>query len=299
MKSLGLISNSQPIEPSELILRDDGSIYHLNLKPEQVADKIIVVGDPNRVELISSRFDKIEYKISGREFHTHTGLYNGERLSIISTGIGVDNIDIVINELDAIVNIDLKTRLIKPKKKHLKIVRLGTSGSLQKDIPTGSFIVSEYAIGMDGVLNFYKTDFEKDEMDLSNAFHDQINYPKILPVPYFVRGSESLYKKLEPGNYSGITATASGFYGPQGRKLRLQTAFDQQNEELGKFSFNGKRITNFEMETSSLYGLSSLLGHEACTVCAIIANRYRKEFCEKPTEVISDLIDLVLERLTT
>ncbi|RLD23272.1 MAG: phosphorylase [Bacteroidetes bacterium] len=288
-----------PIEPSELILRDDGSIYHLNLKPEQVADKIIVVGDPNRVALVSSRFDTIEYKVSGREFNTHTGIYNGTRLSVISTGIGVDNIDIVINELDAVVNIDLKTRLIKPEKKHLEIVRLGTSGSLQKDIPTGSFIVSEYAIGMDGVLNFYKTAFEKDEEDLINAFHDQIDYPEILPKPYIVRASKSLFEKLEPGNYSGITATASGFYGPQGRKLRLQTAFEKQNEELGKFNFNGKRITNFEMETSSLYGLSSLLGHESCTVCAIIANRYRKEFCEKPTEVISDLIDLVLERLTT
>jgi len=299
MKSLGLISNTLPIEPSELILRDDGSIYHLNLKPEQVADKIIVVGDPNRVALVSSRFDTIEYKVSGREFNTHTGIYNGTRLSVISTGIGVDNIDIVINELDAVVNIDLKTRLIKPEKKHLEIVRLGTSGSLQKDIPTGSFIVSEYAIGMDGVLNFYKTAFEKDEEDLINAFHDQIDYPEILPKPYIVRASKSLFEKLEPGNYSGITATASGFYGPQGRKLRLQTAFEKQNEELGKFNFNGKRITNFEMETSSLYGLSSLLGHESCTVCAIIANRYRKEFCEKPTEVISDLIDLVLERLTT
>lgn len=299
MKSLGLSNNALPIEPSELILRDDGSIYHLNLKPEQVADKIIVVGDPNRVALVSDRFDKIEYKVSGREFNTHTGVYNGIRLSVISTGIGVDNIDIVINELDAVVNIDLKTRLIKPEKKHLEIVRLGTSGSLQKDIPTGSFIVSEYAIGMDGVLNFYKTAFEKDEEDLINAFHDQIDYPEILPKPYIVRGSRSLFEKLKPGNYSGITATASGFYGPQGRKLRLQTAFEKQNEELGKFNFNGKRITNFEMETSSLYGLSSLLGHEACTVCAIIANRYRKEFCEKPTEVISDLIDLVLERLTT
>ncbi len=299
MKSLGLSSNNVPIEPSELILRDDGSIYHLNLKPEQVADKIIVVGDPNRVALVSNRFDKIEYKISGREFNTHTGIFNGERLSVISTGIGVDNIDIVINELDAVVNIDLKTRLIKPEKKHLEIVRLGTSGSLQEDIPTGSFIVSEYAIGMDGVLNFYETAFEEDEIDLINAFHNQINYPEILPKPYIVRGSKSLFKMLNPDNYSGITATASGFYGPQGRKLRLQTTFDQQNEELGKFSFNGRRITNFEMETSSLYGLSSLLGHEAVTVCAIIANRYRKEFCEKPIEVISDLIDLVLERLTT
>ena len=299
MKSLGLSSNTLPIEPSELILRDDGSIYHLNLKPEQVADKIIVVGDPNRVALVSSRFERIDHKVSGREFNTHTGIYKGERISVISTGIGVDNIDIVINELDAVVNIDLNTKMIKPEKKRLEIVRLGTSGSLQEDIPTGAFIVSEYAIGMDGVLNFYKTDYENDEEDLINAFHDQIDYPEILPKPYIVRGSRSLFEKLKPGNYSGITATASGFYGPQGRKLRLQTVFEKQNEELGKFNYNGKRITNFEMETSSLYGLSSLLGHEACTVCAIIANRYRKEFCEKPTEVISELIDLVLERLTT
>jgi len=299
MKSLGQKSNAVAIEPSELILRDDGSIYHLNLKPEHLADKIIVVGDPNRVALISSRFEKIEHKISGREFHTHTGIYKEQRISVISTGIGVDNLDIVINELDAEVNIDLETKMIKPQKKKLEIVRLGTSGSLQEDIPTGAFIVSEYAIGMDGVLNFYKTDYEKDEVELLEAFHNQIDYPEILPKPYIVRASKLLFDKLNPGNYSGITATASGFYGPQGRKLRLATTFEQQNEALGKFSFNGKRITNFEMETSSLYGLSSLLGHEACTVCAIIANRYRKEFCEKPTEVISELIDLVLQRLTT
>jgi len=299
MKNLGFNTNNTPIEPSELILKDDGSIYHLNLKPEQIANKIIVVGDPNRVALVSSRFSKIEHKISGREFHTHTGIYNGERISVVSTGIGVDNIDIVLNELDAAVNIDLKTKLIKPHKTKLQIVRLGTSGSLQEDIPTGSFLVSEYAIGMDGVINFYKTDYEKDETELLEAFHKQINYPAILPKPYIVRGSKTLFNKLKDGNFSGITATASGFYGPQGRILRLNTAFEEQNEALGKFLYNGKRITNFEMETSALYGLSGLLGHEASTVCAIIANRYRKEFCKNTKEVISDLIDLVLERLTT
>ena len=298
MKNIAIKNNSNPIEPSELVIREDGSIYHLKLEPEQLADKIIVVGDPDRVALVSSRFDKIEYKINGREFHTHTGYFNGQRISVLSTGIGVDNLDIVMNELDAVVNIDLETRMIKPEKKKLQIVRLGTSGALQENIPTGSFLVSEYAIGLDGVLNFYKTEFDEDEINLLRAFHKQIDYPEILPKPYFVRGSKNLFKLMQPGNFSGITATASGFYGPQGRVLRMNTNFADQNEILGGFLYEGKRISNFEMETSSLYGLSGLLGHEAITVCAIIANRYRKEFCERPREVISELIDMVLERLT-
>lgn len=291
--------NNLPIEASELIIRDDGSIYHLQLRPEHVADKIIVVGDPNRVKLISDRFEKVEYRISGREFHTHTGYFNGVRLSVISTGIGVDNIDIVMNELDAVVNIDLKTKTIKKDHKKLEIVRLGTSGSLQEDIPVGSFLVSEYAIGLDGVINFYEKTHEDDEIQLMKAFHEQVDYPSILPKPYIVRGAKGLTDLLAPGNIKGITATASGFYGPQGRKLRLNTLFPEQNSSLGKFNFKGHRITNFEMETSSLYGLSALLGHDACTVCAIIANRYRKEFTEHPSEVISQLIDMVLERLTS
>lgn len=290
---------SLPIEPSELIVREDGSIYHLKLKPEHLANKIIVVGDPNRVKMISDRFDKVEYRISGREFHTHTGYFNGVRLSVLSTGIGVDNIDIVLNELDAVVNIDLDTKLPKQERTQLEIIRLGTSGSLQEDIPTGSYLVSEYAIGMDGMLNFYKKTFDPDEIELMNAFHNQINYPKELPLPYIVRGDEGLVDLMSEGNIKGITATASGFYGPQGRKLRLDPLFPEQNEELGKFRFNGHRITNFEMETSALYGLSALLGHKAMTVCAIIANRYRKEFAERPDLVISNLIDLLLERLTS
>jgi uridine phosphorylase len=287
------------IEASELIIRDDGSIYHLQLKPEHLAKKIIVVGDPNRVKLISDRFEKVEYRISGREFQTHTGYFNGVRLSVLSTGIGVDNLDIVMNELDAVVNIDLVNKTVKEEHKQLEIVRLGTSGSLQEDIPVGSFLVSEYAIGLDGVLNFYEKEHDDDEIQLMNAFHQQINYPNLLPKPYIVKGASDLVELLAPGNIKGITATASGFYGPQGRKLRLNTLFPEQNSQLGKFNFKGHRITNFEMETSSLYGLSALLGHKASTVCAIIANRYRKEFTENPADVISDLIDMVLERLTS
>jgi uridine phosphorylase len=299
MKTAPFIENKTPIEASELIVREDGSIYHLQLRPEHLAKKIIVVGDPNRVKIISDRFDKIEHKISGREFQTHTGYLNGERLSVLSTGIGVDNIDIVLNELDAVVNIDLETKIQKKDHTELEIIRLGTSGSLQEDIPTGSFIVSDYAIGFDGMLNFYKKLFDDDEKELLQAFHQQIDYPAELPLPYIVRASEKLVKLLAPGNRTGITATASGFYGPQGRKLRLEMLFPEQNIALGKFLFKGNRITNFEMETSALYGLSSLLGHKAVTVCAIIANRYRKEFTKRPDLVISDLIDQTLERLTS
>ena len=299
MKTAPFIENKTPIEASELIVREDGSIYHLQLRPEHLAKKIIVVGDPNRVKIISDRFDKIEHKISGREFQTHTGYLNGERLSVLSTGIGVDNVDIVLNELDAVVNIDLETKIQKKDHTELEIIRLGTSGSLQEDIPTGSFIVSDYAIGFDGMLNFYKKLFDDDEKELLQAFHQQIDYPAELPLPYIVRASEKLVKLLAPGNRTGITATASGFYGPQGRKLRLEMLFPEQNKALGKFLFKGNRITNFEMETSALYGLSSLLGHKAVTVCAIIANRYRKEFTKRPDLVISDLIDQTLERLTS
>lgn len=299
MKTIPFLENNIAIEASELIVREDGSIYHLQLKPEHVAHKIIVVGDPNRVKIISDRFDKVEYKISGREFQTHTGILNGTRLSVLSTGIGVDNIDIVMNELDAVVNIDLKTKVQKKERTELEIVRLGTSGSLQEDIPTGSFIVSEYAIGFDGMLNFYRKNYEADEEELLKAFHEQIDYPDALPKPYIVKGSDKLVALFAKGNRLGITATASGFYGPQGRKLRLPVLFPEQNESLAKFNFMGHRITNFEMETSALYGLSSLLGHKAATVCAIIANRYRKEFTKRPDLVISELIDLTLERLTS
>lgn len=299
MKAAAIENLQKSIEPSELIVRDDGSIYHLQLKPEHLAEKIIVVGDPNRVKIISDRFDSVEYRISGREFHTHTGYFNGVRLSVVSTGIGVDNIDIVLNELDAVVNIDLETRIAKKNRTSLEIVRLGTSGSLQEDIPTGSYLVSEYAIGMDGLLNFYAKSFDTDEEELMTAFHHQINYPQELPLPYIVRGNKGLVDLMADGNRKGITATASGFYGPQGRKLRLNTIFPDQNEELNKFRHNGYRITNFEMETSALYGLSSLLGHKAMTVCAIIANRYRKEFADRPDIVISELIDSLLERLTS
>jgi uridine phosphorylase len=220
------------------------------------------------------------------------------RLSVTSTGIGVDNIDIVLNELDAIVNIDFEKRLVKPSKTSLEIIRLGTSGSLQEDLPIDTFLVSEYAIGLDGMLNFYRKKYDADEQALLAAFHQQIKYPKELPLPYIVAANKSLFDLFAVGNRTGITATASGFYGPQGRKLRLETIFPEQNEVLSSFKHDSKRITNFEMETSALYGLSALLGHKAVTICAIIANRYRKEFSEDPHQLISELIDQVLERLT-
>ena len=287
------------LEDSELIVREDGSIYHLQLCPEQIADNIIVVGDQNRVKMISDRFDSIEHKVNGREFFTHTGYLNGKRLSVLSTGIGVDNIDIVLNELDALVNIDLQTKEIKKEKRSLNIIRIGTSGSLQKSIPTGTFLVSQFAIGFDGVLNFYQNSPNQREKDLLEAFHEQIDYPEILPKPYIVESDPALFGLLSKGNTTGMTATASGFYGPQGRILRLLPQFGGQNQILAQFEHEGIQITNFEMETSNLYGLSALLGHKACTVCAIIANRSRGEFSKQPLNEISEMIDMVLQRLTS
>jgi uridine phosphorylase len=288
-----------PIAPSELILRENGAIYHLNLLPEHIPSKIIVVGDPNRVAMVSNRFESIEVKVSGREFHTHVGSFNGERLAVLSTGIGVDNIDIVLNELDALVNIDFSTRTIKHQKKSLEIIRLGTSGSLQKDLPVDAFLLSEFALGLDGLMNFYARDLNTMEKKLARDFEHQIDYPEILPKPYFVQGDPTLFRLFKGDAEQGITATASGFYGPQGRMLRLKTNFKNQNEHLARFRSEDHRITNFEMETSALYGLSQLLGHKAITICAIIANRLKGEFSQDPARTIQRLIDLVLQRLTT
>ena len=298
MKPAALQQNQFPIESSELIVNPDGSIYHLRLRPEHIADNIIVVGDQNRVEQISKHFSKTECKISNREFVTHTGEYNGVRISAISTGIGTDNIDIVMNELDAAVNIDLSTRLIKKEKKSLNIVRLGTSGSLQEDIPVDATVISTHAVGFDGVMPFYNFENTEEETALMKAFMQQTQWSHKLNPPYFATGSTSLINKLKEGMYPGITATANGFYGPQGRVLRLSTAFPQMNEKLNQFSFNGHRITNYEMETSALYALGNLLGHQTCTVCAIIANRYKKEYSRDYHATIDQLIVTVLNRLT-
>jgi uridine phosphorylase len=291
------IFHAQPIPESELIITPKGSIYHLDLLPGQVAENVIVVGDQYRVSAISQHFDTIEHKVSKREFVTHTGTYKGKRISVISTGIGCDNIDIVINELDALFNIDFNTRLPKEKTTSLNIVRIGTSGSLQEDIPVDSFVISSYGLGFDGLLGFYDAVYEPDELDLTRAFNSQINWPSHCNPPYFTKGSSLLIDKLKAGMTVGITATANGFYGPQGRSLRLRANVPDLNEQLNKFSYNDHRITNFEMETSALYGLSAMLGHQACTVCAIIANRFNKTYSKDYTIPVNELILTVLDRL--
>ncbi len=284
---------------SELILNPDGSIYHLNLKPEQVAGKVILVGDQGRVSRISSHFSSIEHKVQNREFTTHTGYYNNQRITVLSTGIGTDNIDIVINELDALVNIDLQQRTLKDKHTSLTIVRLGTSGALQPDIEVDTFVASSYGLGFDGLLNFYAYDASMLEDDMINAFIKHTGWNERLPFPYIVGASKSLLSELAFDIRKGITATANGFYGPQGRELRIPLAFPDLNDKIESFEFEGSKITNFEMETSALYALGTELGHQTLTVCAIIANRIRKEYSKDYKATIDSLIEKVLVRMTT
>ena len=285
------------IAESELIINPDGSIYHLHLRPEHIANDIIVVGDPQRVEIISNYFDHIEYKITNREFVTHTGTLGGKRITALATGIGTDNIDIVINELDAIVNIDLENRIPKKEHRKLNIVRLGTSGALQADIPVDSFVFSQYGLGLDGLLNFYENRDQVINKELTEAFIKQSGWHHDLAKPYIVGGSKGLEKRIADGMIKGITATAPGFYGPQGRILRLPLMQKNINSSLENFRFDGHRITNFEMETSALYGLGGMLGHDTATVCAIIANRYTKSFSQNYKSTVVKLIELLLERM--
>ena len=282
---------------SELILNDDGSIFHLHLKPENIAKTIILVGDPGRVEQVSKYFDNIEFKIQNREFKTHTGTYKGNRISVISTGIGTDNIDIVINELDAIVNIDLEKRKIKENHKTLNFIRIGTSGALQSDLPVGCSIISKTAIGFDGLLNFYADRNKIGNKDIENEFIKHTSWRKLLTIPYFVDASEYLFNKICDGMIKGITISAPGFYGPQGRELRLKVADKKLNEKISSFNYKGRKITNFEMESSAIYGLSKLLGHNAITVCNIIANRIRNEYSKNYKIDMDKLIKNVLDKL--
>ena len=278
------------IAESELVLNQDGSIYHLNLLPENIAETIILVGDQGRVEKVSKHFDVIEFSTQKREFITHTGRIGSKRLTVLSTGIGTDNIDIVLNELDALVNIDLQKRKPKEETKSLNLIRLGTSGSLQEDLPVDSYLLSTHGIGFDGVFNYYEKSAEIEDTELTDAFMLQTDWKSTFPRPYIVEGSESLFNLLKDGTEHGMTATANGFYGPQGRQLRLKPTIPDLNERLSKFSYNGQRITNFEMETSALFGIGKALGHECATVCAIIANRYRKEYSKNHDLTIEQLI---------
>jgi uridine phosphorylase len=289
---------NRQIPDSELIINPDGSIFHLHLQPEQIADTILLVGDPGRVGSVSKHFTRIDHKAENREFVTHTGYYNNKKISVLSTGIGTDNIDIVVNELDALVNIDLSTRKAKAQTKSLNLIRLGTSGSLQADIDTDSFLVSKYGLGMEGLLNYYGNLDKINEDALSMAFMKHTDWKAVLPYPYIVKASDKLLEILGKGLKTGITATAPGFYGPQGRVLRIPLAVPEMNDLFTSFRFEGERITNFEMETSALYGLSRHLGHEACTMCSIIANRLAKTYSKDYKLTVDKMIELVLNRLT-
>jgi len=286
------------IGESELILNPDGSIFHLHLKPEDIADTVLLVGDQDRVEMISNYFDKIEFKVQNREFKTHTGIYKGKRISVVSTGIGTDNIDIVLNELDAICNIDLNTRIVKTKHRKLNLIRIGTSGALQSDIPVDTPVITEVAIGFDGLLNFYKDRDSISNLDLEQAFLNHTNWKPKLAIPYFVEASSKLVNTIGFDMIKGMTISAPGFYGPQGRILRLHLVDDNLNEEITSFSYANKRINNFEMESSAIYGLAKLLGHDALTVCCIIANRLRKEYSSNYKIAVEELVKTVLNRLS-
>lgn len=286
------------IKSSELILNPDGSVYHLNLKPEHIAQDIIFVGDQNRVEKITQFFDNVEFSTQKREFKTQTGTLKGKRITVMSTGIGPDNIDIVMNELDALVNIDLETRLPKEILTKLNIVRIGTSGSLQSDIPVDSFVLSKYAVGLDNMLRSYLVD-DIVEKDIEDAFITQTNWDLRKGRPTVVSCSEILEKRIESDQmFKGFTGTAGGFYGPQGRVLRLDIQDPALNNKMDNFDFNGTRMTNLEMETSAIYGLGKLLGHETLSLNAIIANRADGTFSADPYKAVDELIAYTLKKLT-
>ncbi len=287
------------IAESELILNPDGSVYHLNLKPEHISKTIITVGDPDRVQEVTQYFDTIEFEVQKREFFTQTGTYQGKRITVISTGIGPDNIDIVLNELDALVNIDLDTREIKTNHTQLNIIRIGTSGGIQPHIPIDSFLISEIATGFDGMLHFYDS---KDIVlkDITNALTKHLKWDPDKPTPYTIFFDEKLGNHMYgKETYKGFTVTNIGFYGPQGRVLRLPLQDPDLNNKIGSFEYSGKKITNLEMETAAIYGLAKLLGHRAVSMNAIIANRATKEFSTNPKETINKLIQYSLNKIVS
>ena len=282
---------------SELILNPDGSVYHLNLTPDNIANDIIFVGDQDRVDKVTQYFDKIDFSFQKREFKTTTGTYKGKRLSVISTGIGPDNIDIVLNELDALVNIDLKNKTLKKNHTSLNIVRIGTSGSIQKDIPVDSFLMSTFALDINGMLRSYELN-NINHPELEDAFVAHTKWDEKKAYPIIISNSKLLEDKISSDKiYKGMTATAGGFYGPQGRILRLPIQDPDLNQKIDSFDHKGIRITNLEMETSAIYGLSKLLGHHACSINAILANRANGEFSKNPELVVNNLIQYTLDKL--
>ncbi len=285
------------IGASELIINTDGSIFHLHIRPEELADTVILVGDPGRVEMVSSFFDTKEFRRESREFVTVTGTYKGKRITVLSTGIGTDNIDIVVNELDALANIDFATREPKAEKKSLRLLRIGTCGAIQPDIPVASYVFSQISVGCDGLLNWYANREAVTIPDMEEAFVKHVNWDKHLPAPYFIKASDELIELFKDSTVPGVTISASGFYGPQGRVLRVPLAMPDMVEKFESFRFGEYRITNFEMEGSALAGLAHHLGHRAGTVCCVIANRYHKGANPDYKPYVEGLVKLALDKL--
>ncbi|HNP18203.1 MAG TPA: nucleoside phosphorylase [Fulvivirga sp.] len=282
------------IPESELILNKDGSVYHLNLLPKHISDIVLTVGDPSRVYMVSQYFDDIDFEMNRREFITHVGTYKGKRITVISTGMGTDNVEIFMTELDALVNIDLKKREIKQRKKKLKIIRIGTSGSLQEDIPLGSHLVSDYAVGMDTLMCYYNLPQDEFELETSKELQKQTQLPF---APYVVRGSQTLRDQIGTDMIVGNTVTCPGFYAPQGRKLRAELKNDRLFESLNYYHKDDFWLTNFEMETAGYYSMGRILGHEVLSVNAIIANRIKNKFSKNPNKIVDSLIRKVLDRV--
>lgn len=291
--------NMRIIPPSELIINDDGSIFHLHLKPEQLADIVILVGDPGRVALVSSFFDSKECEVSNREFNTVTGTYKGKRMTVMSTGIGIGNIDISVTELDALANVDFATRQVKPQFRKLTLVRLGTSGAIQPDIEVGNFVFSRTSVGFDGLLNYYKGRNDVCDLEIEKAFMKHTGWNELLPKPYFIDADKGLWVLFKDSTVEGITIAAPGFYAPQGRWVRLEPADVHLNEKIESFDYNGRRITNFEMEGSALAGLAALMGHRAATICTIIAQRIAKDACTDYKPFVKQMIKMALDKLAT
>ncbi len=287
------------IPSSELIINQDGSIFHLHLLPEQLADTVILVGDPGRVAMVSSFFDNIECNVSNREFNTVTGTYKGKRMTVLSTGIGIGNIDISVTELDALANVDFKTRQAKETFRRLTLVRLGTSGAIQPDIKVGDFVYSRTSIGFDGLLNYYKGRNDICELDIEQAFMKHTGWNELLPKPYFINSDKELWELFKDSVVEGMTIAAPGFYAPQGRWVRLEPQDAKLNEKIESFDYNGRRITNFEMEGSALAGLATLMGHRATTICTIIAQRIALDACTDYKPFVRQMIQMALDKLAT
>ncbi len=294
-----IMTEKRTIPASELIINEDGTIFHLHLLPEQIADIVMLVGDPGRVEMVASFFETRECEVSNREFKTITGTYKGKRMTVLSTGIGIGNIDICVTELDALANIDFKTRQVKDTLKQLTLVRLGTSGALQPDIKVGEAVFSRTSVGFDGLLNYYANRNEVCDLAIEKAFIEHTGWNELLPKPYFIDADSSLAELFKDITREGITIAAPGFYAPQGRWVRLQPQDLQLNEKIESFEFGGRKITNFEMESSALAGMAALMGHKAATICTIIAQRIALDACTDYKPFVKQMIHNALDKLAT